>query len=141
MTETSVERVAPEGPELMPSRWTLVRDVLAFQLKLFVDGLRDVVMMPISLGAATLDLLGVGRRAGRQFYDILQLGQKTERWINLFGATDHARALTNEPRPGIDALVRRMERLVVHEYQRGGITASAKDSVDRALDALSTRDD
>jgi len=141
MTENPVEGRAPESSELVPSRWTLVRDVLAFQLKLFVDGVRDLVMMPISLGAAVLDLLGVGPRAGRQFYDLLHLGQKTEHWINLFGATDHAHALVNEPRPGIDALVSRMERLVVHEYERGGITASAKDSVDRALDRLSTREE
>lgn len=140
MSETLVESGGPERPELVPSRWTLLRDVLAFQFKLFIDGVRDLVMMPISLGAATLDLLGVGPRAGRQFYDLLRVGQKTEHWINLFGATDHAHALMHEPRPGIDALVGQMERLAVQEYERGGITASAKDSVDRALDALSRRD-
>jgi len=104
--------------------------------QLAVDGLRDLVMMPIALGVAILDLLGVGPRAGRQFYILLNIGQKTEHWINLFGAADHAEAVSSTPRPGIDALVDRMERLVVQEYERGGITTSAKDAVDKALDSL-----
>ncbi len=140
MNEYPVERASLERPEIVPSRWTLIRDVLAFQLKLFVDGLRDLVMIPISLGVAVLDLLGVGPRAGRQFYILLQVGRRTEHWINLFGATEHAEKLPVTPRPGIDALVHRMERLVVQEYERGGITTSAKDAVDRALDGVGKRE-
>ena len=126
-------------PEIVPSRWTLMRDVAVFQLKLLLDGLRDALLLPISLFVALLDLLGVGRRAGRQFYALLEWGRRTEYWINLFGATDHVRALASSPRPGVDTLVDRLERLVVHEYERGGITASTKDAVDRALDSLTTR--
>jgi len=118
------------------NRWMLIRDVLAFQFKLAVDGLRDLVMMPLSLGAAVFDLLGVGPRAGRQFYDLLNIGKRTDHWINLFGATEHAGALPATQQPGIDMLVDRIERLVVQEYERGGITTSAKEAVDRALDTL-----
>ena len=121
---------------IVPDRWTLIRDSLVFQLKLAVDGIRDLVMMPIALGVTILDLLNVGPRAGRQFYDLLKVGRRTEHMINLFGATDHAEAVPARTGPGIDALVRRMERLVVQEYERGGITASAKDSVDRMLDGI-----
>lgn len=120
-------------------RWMLIRDVLVFQVKLAVDGFRDLVLMPISLGAAVMDLLGVGRRPGRQFYDLLSIGRRTEHWINLFGATEHARGLPVAPQPGIDTLVHRIEGLVVEEYERGGITTSAKEAVDRALDALSDK--
>jgi len=114
----------------------LIRDALVFQLKLAVDGVRDLLMMPVSIGAAVLDLLGVGPRAGRQFYDVLRLGGKTDEWINLFGACERPDLLPAPRGAGIDSLVQRMERLVVQEYERGGITASAKDAVDRALDAL-----
>lgn len=120
-------------------RWMLIRDVLVFQLKLAVDGFRDLVLMPISLGAAVMDLLGVGRRPGRQFYDILTAGRRTEHWINLFGATEHARAVPGARQPGLDTLVHRIEGLVVQEYERGGITTTAKEAVDRALDALSEK--
>ena len=126
-------------PEIVPSRWTLIRDVAVFQLKLVLDGLRDALLLPISLFVALLDVLGVGPRAGRQFYALLEWGRRTEYWINLFGATDHVRALTSSPRPGVDALVDRLERLAVQEYERGGITASTKDAVDRALDQLTKR--
>jgi len=125
--------------EIVPSRWTLMRDVAVFQLKLVLDGLRDALLLPVSLLVALLDVLGVGPRAGRQFYGLLEWGRRTEYWINLFGATDHVRALTSSPRPGVDALVDRLERLAVQEYERGGITASTKDAVDRALDHLTRR--
>lgn len=138
--EIEVARRQANGSEIIvPDRWTLIRDALVFQVKLAVDGIRDLVMMPIALGVAVLDLLNVGPRAGRQFYDLLKIGRKTEHMINLFGATDHAESLPSTSGPGIDALVRRMERLVKKEYERGGITASAKDSVDRMLDGISRR--
>lgn len=138
--EIEVSRPPGEQGELVvPDRWTLIRDAAVFQLKLAVDGLRDLVMMPIALGVVVLDLLNVGPRAGRQFYDLLKVGRKTEHWINLFGATEHAEALPAVSQPGIDSLVQRMERLVVQEYERGGITTSAKESVDRVLDGLTKR--
>ena len=130
---------ATPHPEIVPSRWTLMRDVAVFQLKLVLDGLRDALLLPISLFVAVLDVLGFGPRAGRQFYALLEWGRRTEYWINLFGATDHVRALTSSPRPGVDVLVDRLERLAVQEYERGGITASTKDAVDRALDHLTKR--
>ncbi|WP_420632833.1 hypothetical protein [Candidatus Palauibacter sp.] len=123
-------------PEVIPSRWNLLRDVGVFQLKLLLDGCRDAVLLPVSLLVALVDLLGLGPRAGRQFYLLLQFGSRTEYWINLFGAAQQAEALASPPRPGVDMLVDRLERMVVQEYERGGITASTKDAVDRALDNL-----
>ncbi len=134
--ETTPTRRQPARTELRPSRWTLIRDALVFQLKLFLDGVRDFLMMPISTGAVVLDLLGVGPRPGLQFYRILQLGHRTDEWINLFGAREHHDPLAAASGPGVDRLVERMEQLVVQEYERGGITASAKEVVDRALDGL-----
>ncbi len=120
------------------SRWELVRELIVFQGKLFVDGVRDLVLAPISIVAAIMDLLGIGRRAGRTFYDVILLGRETEHWINLFGAADRLLPGSAEGSPpsGLDGLVRRMEDVVAEEYRRGGITASAKDAVDRALDKL-----
>lgn len=134
--ENPPKRQPPQRPEVHPSRWLLIRDALVFQAKLFLDGVRDFLLMPVSLGAAVLDLLGVGPRPGRQFYQLLEMGHRTEQWINLFGAREHLTSLPSAGGPGVDRLVERMERLVVQEYERGGITASAKDAVDRALDGL-----
>ena len=46
-----------------PSRWELVRDAVVLQGKLFVDGIRDWLLMPVSLVAALLDILGIGKQA------------------------------------------------------------------------------
>lgn len=126
------------GATRVPSRWELIRDVIVFQGKLFVDGLRDVIWAPVSVGLAVLDLLGIGKYAGIYFYKFVDLGEKTEHFINLFGAANQTRshALVGEQPEGLDALVHRLERTVRQEYDRGGITASAKHAVDRALDSL-----
>ncbi len=136
LSDGGTPRGGPDEPEPVPSRWTLLRDALAFQLKLFVDGIRDVVMMPISIGVVVLDLLGVGPHPGQNFYKLLEVGRRTEHWINLFGSSG-SDALGAGRGSGIDTLVGRMERMVIQEYERGGITASAKKQVDRALDGLS----
>jgi len=116
-------------------RWQLLRDLLVFQLKLGVDALRDVVLSPLSIGAALLDLVTGTDRETLYFEQVLGVGRESERWINLFGGAAEPSA---EP-PGIDRLVERVEALVVDQYERGGITAQAKAAIDRSLDALSTR--
>ncbi len=132
------ERYLPSRDVAPPSRWNLIRDVAVFQLKLFLDGLRDLVLVPISLGLAALDLLGVGARAGHHFYDLLHLGKRTERYIDLFGAADRTDPFLamSDGAGGVDALVGRVERVIRQEYERGGMTSSAKKAVDRALDGL-----
>lgn len=81
----------PDGRELVDpntglSRRALVWNVLVFQLKLLADGLRDVLLSPLSLGAAVLGLLAGGREPDQYFQRVLHWGRGTERWINLFGA-------------------------------------------------------
>ena len=41
----------------MPDRWTLIRDILVLQLKLVVDGMRDFILVPISLIVGIASLL------------------------------------------------------------------------------------
>jgi hypothetical protein len=115
-------------------RWRLLRDVLVFQVKLAMDALRDVVLSPLSLGAALLDLATGTERDPSWFERVLATGRRTERWIDLFGA-----ARGGEEPPGIDRLVARVEALVVEHYERGGMTAQAKDAIDRSLDAVARR--
>jgi hypothetical protein len=101
-----------------------------------------VALSPLALGAAIVDLLtGDAGGAGRRFYGVLRLGRRSERWIDLFGAagrTGRADADTEAP-GGVDAAVARVERLLAEQVERGGMTTSAKDAVDRALDAVSRR--
>ena len=124
-----------------PDRWTLIRDAAVLQVKLVVDGLRDLLLVPASLIAAIASLIRSDNgRPGPQFYSLLRLGKRSERWIDLFGACEHApEALRGAPDAddtSIDEFVARLERYVVEEYRRGGVTAQAKERIDRALDAI-----
>ncbi len=123
-----------------PDRWTLIRDVAVFQIKLLVDGFRDVLLVPVSLIAGVVSLVRGGARPGPEFYDLLRIGRRTEYWINLFGAAAHLHGQpTDEEKfavEDIDEMVSRVETFVVEEYRRGGVTAQAKDRLDSALDLL-----
>ena len=125
-------------------RWTLIRDTAVLQFKLIVDGLRDFLLVPLSLIAAIASLAtskdGV---PGPHFYRLLQVGKRSEVWINLFGAYRHAPEEITQDDPfgemNIDELVVRVESFVVDEYKRGGITTQAKDKIDKALNAIQRR--
>lgn len=132
-------------------RWHLARDLAVFQAKLFVDGIKDLVLAPVSLVAALVGLLLHRDDPGRPFYAVLRLGHGFDRWVNLFGQDQ--RSLPPAPdRPpqnpsssppsggeGLDAYVTRVEQALVEQYRRGGLTAKAKDAIDQAIDTLHQR--
>ena len=64
--ETNIKAGAP-----LPDRWTLIRDILVLQLKLIVDGLRDFILVPISLVIGVISLLKAGNSSGSEFYELL----------------------------------------------------------------------
>lgn len=123
------------------SNSALLRDAAVLQLKLVVDGLRDLVLVPASLIAAAVSLVAArDGRPGPQFYDLLALGKRSEHWINLFGALPPDHDGPEAPDDGsLDDVVQRMEAFVVEEYRRGGVTKQAKERIDRALAALNRR--
>ena len=124
------------------TRWELIRDIAVFQLKVGIDALRDLALVPVSLVAGLVDLVSGGDRPGRLFYDVLEAGRRTEDWINLFGDLDNEPTSQKEGQaeePVIDSVVARLENLIVEQYERGGMTASAKDAIDRSLNAFSSK--
>ena len=136
---TEDEKTAQENPPL--DRATLIRDMALLQVKLIVDGFRDFLLVPVSLVAGLLSLLKAGERPGLQFYELLHLGRRTERVINLFGAADRIR--TEEAGAAevtdIDDMMRRVEGFVIDEYHKGGVPAQAKDRLDQFLSNLRKR--
>ena len=62
----------------------LLIDLLRFQVKLLVDAARDLVLVPLALGAAALDLVLSKRQTPRYFYQLLQWGERSERLIDLW---------------------------------------------------------
>ncbi len=122
-------------------RWTLIRDVGVLQFKLLVDGLRDLVLVPLSLVAGLISLLqSKDGRPGPQFYHLLAWGKQSEIWINLFGAVENSPAKIEQPHPfgdkDIDDIVGRLEIFIVDEVRRGGVTTQAKERLDKILNGL-----
>lgn len=112
-----------------------MRDVLVFQLKMALDNLRDFALMPISLVAALLDLIFKGNREGTLFYQVLKWGAHSEEVINVYSAIENERRPVN-PDYTIDAVVARLEGVLVREYEKGGTAASIKQAMDRVFDQV-----
>jgi hypothetical protein len=122
-------------------RWVLLRDLGVLQVKLIVDGLRDLVLVPLSLIAGVVSLASSkDNRPGPQFYELLAWGKQSEIWINLFGAVKNSPENIERPAPfgdhDIDDIVGRLESFVVDEVKRGGVTTQAKERLDKILDAV-----
>jgi hypothetical protein len=75
------------------TRWRLVRDVVVFQVKLGMEAVLDITLIPVSLAAAGLDLLLGNWRQPRWFHAVLRFGERCEHRIDLW------RVAT----PGVDA--------------------------------------
>jgi hypothetical protein len=137
-------KALPESTAVSPDRWTLIRDVAVLQVKLLIDGVRDLVLVPASLIAGLVSLVrSRDGRPGPEFYNLINIGRQSEHWINLFGAMRNAPpdAVTDVhfADMDLDDIVSRVEHFVVDEYRRGGVTAQAKARMDQALRALRQR--
>ncbi|MGI9262532.1 MAG: hypothetical protein ACR2QR_10880 [Woeseiaceae bacterium] len=133
----------PAGSNAAVDRWTLSRDIAVLQVKLIVDGLRDFILVPISIVVGLYSLTQTGKPGDNEFYNLLRVGRKSERWINLFGAADRAREpdieRVNFPDDDIDSLVSKFEDFVVDEYKSGGVTKQAKEHLDQMLGSINKR--
>jgi hypothetical protein len=121
----------------MPSpRLQLIRDVAVLQIKLVVDGFRDALLIPFSLLAGLLGVLRGGEDADREFRHVLNLGRRSEHWINLFGRkTPFWRSGTAG---SLDRLLDRVEATVMEQYRKGKNTDEARAAINAALEETET---
>ena len=134
--QTPAEKETLDSPH-----WTLLRDLAVLQVKLVVDGFRDLILLPASIIAALISLSRSEKGVpGPEFYKLLVAGKHSEQFINLFGALRNAPADVDldEMKSGaeMDDIVSRVESFVVDEYKRGGVTTQAKSRIDEALEKL-----
>lgn len=98
------------------SRGVLIRDLMIFQVKLALDGLKDIALLQASLAAAVTDLVLMRYTRGRCFYGVLRLSERVDLWLNLHGpasAADGARdGLFGASRAGSPSFLGRLEELV-----------------------------
>jgi hypothetical protein len=119
-------------------RWKFLRDVLVFQFKLLLDNVRDFALVPVSLGAALIDLIVKGEREGALFYKVLRWGAHSEEVIDVYSAIEHHDPgdFKISPNYTVDAVIARLESVLVREYEKGGTAASIKTALDRTIDQL-----
>jgi hypothetical protein len=126
-----------ENPD---DRWKFMRDVAVFQLKLLLDNVRDLVLMPVSLAAALIDLVFRGDREGARFYKVLRWGAHSEEVIDVYSAIAHHEPGHFRVSPGytVDGVIARLENVLKREVEKGGTAASVKAAMDKAIDQLHT---
>ena len=99
----------PDSKPADPTRHDLGQlftDLVRLQVKLLIDAARDVVLVPTALIAAGLDLLLRRWQRPVLFYRVLQLGERSERLIDLWSVL-YARA--GPPPARVDAVLNDVE--------------------------------
>lgn len=121
-----------------PDTATLIRDALVLQGKLIIDGLRDAILIPVSFGAALLSIWQRGADKGRLFYEVVRMGRRSERWINLFAAADRVcpGAEDSGDIRGLDDYLAQVEARLVDQYRSGDAGSPARQAVDGLVDRI-----
>jgi hypothetical protein len=103
---------------MQASKTVLIRDFVIFQLKLVMDGFKDVIFFQLSIVAVVFDLLFTGGK-NRLFYRVMRAGERVELWLNLHGAVSRLDrtedGLFGASRAGANTMLGQLEQMV-----RGG---------------------
>ena len=103
-------------PKGTPPR-VLIRDFLIFQTKTFIDGLKDIVVIPFATILFALDLIfGKGNKRGRTFYALMAACESFHRGMNLYKpasmASGSSEGLFGGSEPGDGTMVGDLEGLM-----------------------------
>lgn len=110
-----------DDPMVATSRGVTARDFLIFQLKLGLDGLKDVVVFNVSIVAVVLDLISGRGRRRRLFYSVVRWSERFDHWLNLHGVAERLESEGGDDgffgasESGSDSLLGKLE-----EWTRGG---------------------
>ncbi len=115
--------------ERSQSRWQLLWDVFVFQFKLAFDGIRDVVLVPVSIVAGLVGLLVGGNEPARYFRRVLRFGRRTEYWLNLF---DHPQRRSGTS----DELIDPIRVRVFEEAEKSELLRNVGSGLSRSLDQV-----
>ena len=110
------EVAVPTFPEYK-SRWKLARDLGVFELKLAVDGLKDLVLAPLALAAVVADMVMPAESRGVFLRAVIRIGEGFERWLNLYGMKRREEARTVLDEGGSDLIVDYLESKTLDLHQ------------------------
>jgi hypothetical protein len=138
--------------ELPANRWATFKKLVIFQVKLMFDAARDLFLSPISFGCALFDIIKNNSDEQSYFKKLMVFGGKTDVWLNLFAQHDAVasnQAINSElvnkdqitatnDQQNADQLFDKIEDLIREQHAKGGLTASAKNTLDSVLQKLNT---
>ncbi len=124
--------LASEAPVPRYDRLPLLGAWVKFNLKLLLDSLLDLVLLPASFVAVALGLLRGGDAPDRYFRGLLLYGRRAERYIDLFGTGR---------RGSVDDVLGDYERQVADEFARRGWSSKAEAVLRTADTTMPSRPD
>ena len=135
MSESGPPAVIPPS-NINNDHWKFFRDVLVFQLKMFLGNVRDFALMPVSLVAALIDLIFKGERQGSLFYQVLKWGAHSEEMLDTYSMIKPEHRVEVNPNYTVDAVIARLEGVLVRECEKGGTAATIKSAMDRTINQI-----
>ncbi|GAB3271823.1 hypothetical protein [Parahaliea aestuarii] len=89
--------------------WKALRHLVAFQLKLAADAVRDIVMSPLSVLAFFLDAVRSPTLEDSFYLRLMLFGRRTDRFINLFDEyKDKGHATMDEAIENLESMATRL---------------------------------
>jgi len=119
-------------------RSRLIRRIVTLQLKLMVDGLRDLVLLPVSLVAALVGFVRGGDDPERELNQVMEYGRESEEWIDLFehrAGEEYRASRTAHSLASIDAVFEKIEESLKQSYQSDDTSKDVQAEIDEALNA------
>jgi hypothetical protein len=120
-----------ESPPHHDTRTQLIVDLLVLQLKLAVGGIRDLLLIPVSIAAAIVGLLAGGEQPDQYFRQVQRFGRRSDLWLNVFG--NRSRGNT------ADDLIRPLEESLMAQMRRGGRLTRGARHVNELLDNVNQK--
>lgn len=110
-------------------RRVILRDFIVYEIKLLLDGIKDVGISFLALAAVAFDMVSPGQSPGRRFYAVMRLGERLDRWLSLYGVAEAAErdpeGMFGVSRAGSPTLLGRLEALI-HDAMVGEEDESAE---------------
>ena len=120
------------------ARWKFLRDVAVFEVKLALNNLHNFFQIPLTLAVAVFDLVVKGEQEGERFYKLVEMGRTIDDSIDIYSIVAHRERSLNSDYT-VDAVVKRLEDVIVREYEKGGTAASVRAAVDKAIDGMQSK--
>lgn len=119
--------IKPKQPD---SAKKLMRDVLVFQGKLVMDGVRDLILSPVSIVVAIYGIVTNSDNPSAHFQSLMRFGRQTDDFINLFEHRKHTQNPSTSPKS--DDYVEQLEAALAAQLAKENTFFTMKAKAEKA---------